>query len=153
MARVRVIRPAASLAILAVALAGCGKEPASQADGSSRVAATSAGVHDVDMVFDGSSYHFVPRDLTIRAGDIVRFHNRSGGPHNVSFWPDSIPAGAASVLQNAMPNQMSPLVGEMVVTPDETYEISFGGAPAGIYKYYCLPHLQLGMVGVLTVES
>jgi plastocyanin len=149
----RVIRLAAPLALVAVALAGCGSESASRTDRASGVAATTGAVHDVDMVFDGSSYHFVPRDVTIRAGDIVRFHNRSGGPHNVSFWPDSIPAGAAMVLQDAMPNQMSPLVGEMVVTPDETYEISFGGAPLGIYKYYCLPHLQLGMVGVLTVES
>ena len=149
----RVIRLAAPLALVAVALAGCGRESASQTDGSSRVAATTVVVHDVDMVFDGSSYHFLPRDLTLRAGDIVRFHNRSGGPHNVSFWHDSIPAGAAMVLQDAMPNQMSPLVGEMVITPDEIYEIPFSGAPAGIYKYYCLPHLQLGMVGVLTVES
>jgi len=144
---------AAPVAVVALALAGCSREPASRADGSSQAAVRMAEVHEVDMVFDGSSYHFVPRDLTIRVGDIVRFHNRSGGPHNVSFWPDSIPAGAAPVLQDAMPNQMSPLVGEMVVTPVETYEISFGGAPVGVYQYYCLPHLQLGMVGMLTVES
>jgi plastocyanin len=41
----------------------------------------------------------------------------------------------------------------MVVTPDATYEISFAGAPAGVYKYYCLPHLQLGMVAMVMVES
>jgi len=105
------------------------------------------------MVFDGSAYRFVPQDVTIRPGDAVRFHNKSGGPHNVSFWPDSIPTGAAAVLEEAMPNQMSPLVGEMIITPDEIYEISFTGAPLGIYKYYCLPHLQLGMVGGITVGS
>ena len=114
---------------------------------------TTGVVHDVDMVLDDTNYLFVPADLTIKAGDIVRFHNRSGGPHNVAFWEDSIPAGAAEVLLDAMPNQITPLAGEMVVTPDEFYEISFAGAPAGVYKYYCLPHLLLAMVAVLTVES
>jgi len=143
-----------ALAACAVAIvAGCGSGSTSRADATSRRASETAGVHDVDMVFDGSAYRFVPQDVTIRPGDAVRFHNKSGGPHNVSFWPDSIPTGAAAVLEEAMPNQMSPLVGEMIITPDEIYEISFTGAPLGIYKYYCLPHLQLGMVGGITVGS
>lgn len=140
------------LAFAAVIVA-CRGGSASQADVTSRQTPVAAAVHDVDMVFDGSDYRFVPHDLAIRPGDIVRFHNGSGGPHNVSFWPDSIPAGAAAVLGQAMPNQISPLVGEMVVTADGIYEISFTGAPVGVYRYYCLPHLQLGMVGVLTVGS
>ena len=49
--------------------------------------------------------------LTIKTGDVVNFHNVSGGPHNVSFWADSIPTGAAAVLGADMPDQMQPLSG------------------------------------------
>jgi plastocyanin len=141
------------LAVAAAAVMACGGEQPPAGDPASGNVASTGGVHDVDMVFDGTNYRFVPADLSIKAGDMVRFHNRSGGPHNVAFWEDSIPEGAAQVLQGAMPDQMAPLAGEMVVTPDATYEISFAGALAGVYKYYCLPHLQLGMVAMLTVES
>ena len=141
------------LAAAAAAVIACGGEQPRADDPASRGVSSAGVVHDVDMVFDGTNYLFVPADLRVKAGDMVRFHNRSGGPHNVAFWEDSIPEGAAPVLQNAMPNQMAPLAGEMVVTPDETYEISLARAPAGVYKYYCLPHLQLGMVAMLTVES
>ena len=43
------------------------------------------------MVLDGSSYKYVPNKLTIKPGDIVRFHSKTGGAHNVQFYPDSIP--------------------------------------------------------------
>ena len=89
--------------------------------------------------------------LTIKSGDVINYHNKSGGPHNVSFWADSIPAGAAAVLGASMPNQMQPLSGSMIVEQDAIYTVSFAGAPAGEYKFYCLPHLAMGMKGVLTV--
>jgi len=70
--------------------------------------------HDVNLVLDGSSYKYVPDALVIRSGDLVRFRNKSGGPHNVSFWPDSIPRGAAGALQAGMPSQMAPLQGPLL---------------------------------------
>jgi plastocyanin len=105
------------------------------------------------MEFDGKTYHFVPNTLTIKAGDVVNFHNVSGGPHNVAFWSDSIPAGAAAVLGANMPDQMQPLSGTMLVVQDAVYSISFAGAPVGDYKYYCLPHLAMGMKAILTVTE
>lgn len=108
--------------------------------------------HDVNMVLDGSKYKFDPDNLTIQSGDVVKFHNKSGGPHNASFWPDSIPSGAADVLKKNMPNQMAPLEGPLLTEPDAVYEVSFAGAPKGDYKFYCLPHLALGMHGKVTVK-
>jgi len=105
------------------------------------------------MEFDGKTYHFTPATLTIKTGDVVNFHNVSGGPHNVAFWADSIPAGAAAVLGANMPDQLQPLSGTMLVAPDAIYTISFAGAPAGDYKYYCLPHLAMGMHAMLTVTQ
>jgi plastocyanin len=108
--------------------------------------------HDVQMVLDGSQYKYVPDNLTIQSGDLVRYHNVSGFPHNVSFWGDSIPSGAREVLQKNMPNQMAPLEGPLLTEPKAVYEINFAGAPKGEYKYYCLPHLALGMKARLTVK-
>jgi plastocyanin len=108
--------------------------------------------HDVNMVLEGSQYKYDPATLTIKSGDVVRYHNKSGGPHNVSFWPDSIPSGAADVLKKNMPNQMAPLQSPLETEPDAVYEVSFAGAPKGEYKFYCLPHLALGMKGKLTVQ-
>jgi plastocyanin len=154
------------LAGLAFVVAACGGSeqktgeqqaaatPDEQAPAPAGEAAPAAGgkTHDVDMVLEGSSYKYVPDQLTVKSGDVVRFHNKSGGPHNVSFWQDSIPAGAAEVLKAGMPDQMAPLEGALLTEPNAVYTVSFAKAPAGEYKYYCLPHLALGMRGKLTVE-
>jgi plastocyanin len=156
---------------LAVMLAACGgggenktqEQPAAggamTADTSTTAAPSAAApaaatgkTHDVKMELDGSKYKFDPDNLTIQSGDVVRYHNVSGGPHNVSFWPDSIPSGAADVLKKNMPNQMAPLEGPLLTEPNGVYEVSFAGAPKGDYKFYCLPHLALGMKGKLTVK-
>jgi plastocyanin len=151
---------------LAIALAACGGEKKPEAQSTTTTtaapeqpaaapaAAPAAGGtnHDVNMVLDGSTYKYDPAELTIKAGDVVTFHNKSGGPHNVSFWTDSIPSGAADVLKGTMPDQMAPLEGPLLTEPDAAYKISFAGAPTGEYKFYCLPHLALGMHGKLTVQ-
>ena len=108
--------------------------------------------HDVKMVLEGSRYKYDPENLTIQSGDVVRYYNTSGGPHNVSFWADSIPSGAADPLKKNMPNQMAPLEGPLLTEPNAVYEISFAGAPKGEYKYYCLPHLAMGMKAKLTIQ-
>jgi plastocyanin len=156
------MRMTSMVAGLAVVLAACGGEKKTQeqpAAGESAGAAPGAAApaatgktHDVNMVLDGSKYKYDPDNLTIQSGDVVRYHNKSGGPHNVSFWSDSIPGGAADVLKKNMPDQMAPLEGPLLTEPDAVYQVSFAGAPKGDYKFYCLPHLALGMRGKLTVQ-
>jgi plastocyanin len=165
------MRATSMLAGLAFVLAACGggeqKADDQAATGAPEQAAPAAGdsapaggaapaaggtTHDVNMVLEGSSYKYVPDQLTIKSGDVVRFHNVSGGPHNVSFWADSIPSGAADALKAGMPNQMAPLEGSLLTEPNAVYTVSFANAPAGEYKYYCLPHLALGMKAKLTVQ-
>ena len=107
---------------------------------------------DVKMVGDEKGYRFEPASLTIKAADAVRWTLVSGPPHNVSFWADSIPQGAASQLGANMPEVTSPLVGPLRMNPNETYTVSFAGVPAGAYRYYCTPHLALGMKAVVTVQ-
>jgi plastocyanin len=164
------MRMTSMVAGLAVVLAACGGENKTgdqQAAGTPDTAAANAPAanapaaapapgtgktHDVNMVLEGSKYKYDPETLTIKSGDVVRFHNKSGGPHNVSFWADSIPSGAPDVLKKNMPNQMAPLEGPLLTEPNASYEVSFAGAPKGEYKFYCLPHLALGMRAKLTVQ-
>jgi plastocyanin len=104
------------------------------------------------MIGDASGYRFVPATVTIKAGDTVRWTNVSGGPHNVTFWSDSIPTSAAARLQASMTQPISPLSGPLLAAPNATYSVSFAGLSAGTYSYYCMPHLALGMKARVIVE-
>jgi plastocyanin len=158
------MRVTSMVAGLAFVLAACGGEKKAEnqtttttpeqpaAAPAAEPAAGGGATHDVSMELQGSTYKFDPSDLTIKAGDVVKFHNKSGGPHNVSFWSDSIPSGAADVLKKNMPDQMAPLEGPLLTEPEGVYSVSFAGAPTGDYKFYCLPHLALGMHGKITVQ-
>jgi plastocyanin len=106
----------------------------------------------VQMIGSSAGYKFDPSNLTIKTGDVVKFVVQSGGPHNVSFDPQGVPAGAAAVLQKNMTGQMGPLTGPMVVNPGDSYSVSFAGAPAGTYHFFCLPHQSLNMTGIITVQ-
>ena len=159
------MRVTSMLAGLAFVLAACGggeqKADDQQTTATPDQAAPAAGdaapaaggtTHDVNMVLEGSSYKYVPDQLTIKSGDVVRFHNVSGGPHNVSFWADSIPGGAADALKTGMPDQMAPLEGSLLTEVNAIYTVNFANAPAGEYKFYCLPHLANKMTGKITVQ-
>ena len=107
---------------------------------------------EVQMIGDATGDKFSPAKVTIARGDKVKFTLVSGPPHNVVFWEDSIPKGAAAKLGKAMPKTVGPLTGPFMLNTGETYEISFAGLPAGTYKYYCAPHLALGMHAVIEVK-
>lgn len=152
---------------LAVLLAACGGEKAgnnqtpadtaAQAPSEQAAAPAATGngtVHNVNMVLEGANqYKYVPENIEIHPGDKIVWHDVSGGPHNVSFWADSIPSGAVDPLKAAMPDQGADLQGPLLTEPNATYEITFTNVPAGEYKYYCLPHLAFGMKGTITVTQ
>ncbi len=155
------MRATSLVAGLAIVVAACGGEKkapdqaattTSEQQAPAAAPAATGATHDVNMELQGSTYKFDPAELTIKRGDVVQFHNKSGGPHNVSFWGDSIPAGAADKLTAGMPDQMGPLQGPLLAEQDGIYKVTFAGAPAGVYKFYCLPHLALGMHGKITVQ-
>ena len=131
-----------------------GLRPAGMMDTSAAPSATApsanAGV-TIEMVGDANGYHFVPSSVTVHVGDAVRFVNKIGGPHNVTFWPDSIPAGAQQRLQGNMQNTSGPLTGPLLINSGDATVVSFAGVPPGTYKFYCMPHLALGMKGQIVV--
>jgi plastocyanin len=150
-------------AVLALGALACGEKKADQAQATP--AATPAGqpaaapaaqptgpVVEVKMVGSGNSYRYDPSNITVPAGGTVRFISVEGGPHNVSFYADSIPAGAAEKLNAAMTNRMDNLSGPFLINVNDHYDVSFAGLPTGTYRGFCLPHQALGMHFVLTVK-
>ena len=143
-------RVAGTAALVAFAV---GAGAAAQLDATSTLPRTTAGkTVEVQMIGDASGYRFAPAKLTIQRGDRVKFTLVSGPPHNVVFWTDSIPKGAAARLGKAMSNTVGPLTGPFLMNAGESYLVSFEGLPAGKYRYYCAPHLALGMTATIDVK-
>ena len=144
--------------LVAFAVVACGgdkKSAASQAEAATPApaAAPAGAVVEVKMTGNGTSVAaFEPSKLTIKTGTTVRFINVSGGPHNVAFYADSIPKGGADALKKGMLNAMGDLTGPFLTQPNEKYDVAFAGAPAGVYKGFCLPHVALGMHIAITVQ-
>ena len=143
-------------AVLALGALACGEKKTDQAAAgqpAAQAAAEPTGpVVEVQMTGGGTVFKFEPAALTVPAGATVRFINLSGGPHNVAFFPDSIPAGAADKLNATMANRMDNLSGPFLINANDHYDISFAGLPAGSYKGFCTPHQALGMKFTLTVK-
>ena len=151
----------AALALFAMACGGGDKggqpqasapAPGAAAPQAAAPAATGT-VHEVKMELVSGQYRFDPKALTIKVGDTVKWINVSGGPHNVSFYKDKIPAGASDVLAKVMPNLQQNLDGPFLTDSMAVYQVSFAGAPAGQYAYTCQPHEALGMNAALTITK
>ena len=81
---------------------------------------------------DGSLMVFEPAYLKVAPGDSVRFLATQKG-HNAESLPGMAPAGAAAFKGKI----------------DEEFTVKF--TKEGVYGYKCLPHLGMGMVGVVQV--
>lgn len=81
---------------------------------------------------DGAAMAFAPAFLAIQPGDTVRFLATDRG-HNAETLPGMIPQGA------------TPFRGRI------NEEIAVRFTAPGLYGYKCLPHLGMGMVGLIQV--
>ena len=108
---------------------------------------------EVKMIGDAKGYRFEPANVTLKAGDGVKFINVVGGPHNVAFDPATIPADVKPQLDaNMGTDKMGELSSNMKMNPNETITVSFANIKPGQYPYHCVPHLAMGMKGVITVQ-
>ena len=126
--------------------------PAAAAAPAGAPAAITGTTHTINMVGDGQGYRYEPAEITIKAGDGIRFVMVSGGPHNVAFDPATLSPEAKSALLANMPEQAGELSGKMMLNPNEDYVVSFANVPAGTYDFFCTPHLALNMKGKVTVQ-
>lgn len=95
----------------------------------------------VKMGTDSGGLQFVPAKTTICKGDSVKWTNNKGGPHNVVFDEEAIPAGV---------DQEKISMDEQLGEEGDTYTMKFD--VAGEYSYYCEPHRGAGMNALLIVN-
>ena len=138
-----------SAAATAEPAAGASTTPAGTPGAAAPISGTT---HEVKMVGDAATgYKFVPENLTIKAGDGVKWTMVSGGPHNVAF--QNVSAAAKSQLMANMPDQSSgELSSKMMMQAGEFMTMSFANVAAGKYDYVCTPHIAMNMKGSVTVQ-
>lgn len=108
---------------------------------------------EVKMIGDGNSYKFDPADLTIKAGDGIKFTVVSTPPHNVAFDPAVVPADVAGQLDaNMGANKIGQLSSALLLNVGDAVTISFAGIKPGKYEFHCTPHLAMNMKGTVTVQ-
>lgn len=146
---------AATTAAPADTTATAAAAPAAAPAGGAVAAAPATGkTIDVKMLGDEKGYRFDPAEITIKAGDAIKFTNVSGGPHSVGFDPAKVPAAVQPQLGANMPgdHSLGALEGPLLLQPNETYTISFAKIPPGEYDFHCTPHLALGMKGEIKIQ-
>jgi plastocyanin len=156
-----------ALVASAFVLGACGggeKAPAADsaaASAASAAAPTAAGTaapitgttHEVKMVGDATGYRYEPANITVKAGDGIKFIVVSMVPHNVAFDPAVIPADVKGQLDaNMGPEKMGELSSKLLLNIGDSFTLSLGNIKPGSYPYFCTPHLPMNMKGVITVQ-
>jgi plastocyanin len=108
---------------------------------------------EIKMIGDDKGYRFEPANVTISAGDGLKFVVVGGGPHNVAFDGTKLAADQKAQLDaNMGADKMGELSSAMKMNAGDAITVSFGGMKPGAYAYNCTPHLAMGMKGVITVK-
>lgn len=116
------------------------------------MAAITGTTHEVKMIGDAQGYRFEPANITVKAGDGIKFTTVNGGPHNVAFDPATVPTDVQGQLDANISEKMGQLSSALKTNPGESVTVSFANIKAGKYPYHCTPHLALGMKGEITVQ-
>jgi plastocyanin len=125
---------------------------AAPAAGTAAMAPITGKTVEVKMIGDAQGYRFDPANITIKAGDGIKFTVVSGGPHNVAFDPATVPAAASAQLDANISEKMGQLSSALKTNAGESVIVSFANIAPGKYPFHCTPHLALGMKGEITVQ-
>ncbi|CCH67623.1 Plastocyanin [Richelia intracellularis HH01] len=107
------------------------------------VSAAAAETYTIKMGTDKGMLAFEPSKLTIKAGDTVEFLNNKVPPHNIVF--DSGKSADKTIADRSSHKQL-------LMSPGQSFQVSFEGATSGEYPFYCEPHRGAGMAGKIIVE-
>ena len=97
------------------------------------VSSAQAATVEVKLGTDAGMLAFEPNELSISAGDTIKFVNNKLAPHNAVF-------DGHEELSHP----------DLAFAPGESWEETF--STAGTYDFYCEPHRGAGMVGKVTVK-
>jgi plastocyanin len=126
--------------------------PAAAPAGAAAAAPITGTTHEIKMYGDAKGYRFEPAELTVKAGDGVKYVMVDGGPHNVAFLNVTDAAAKAQLDANMPGAKIGELSGPMLLQPNESYTVSFANIPAGKYDFNCTPHAAMNMKGAITVQ-
>ncbi len=101
---------------------------------------TKAAEHIIRIVSDYENLRmaFDPKYLVIEINDRVTWINEADEEHNVMTFPDGFPKGA------------KPFQSLIMTEAGERFSHQF--KIRGTFEYHCLPHLPMGMHGLIIVE-
>jgi plastocyanin len=89
---------------------------------------------------------YLPKKVTINAGDTVKWTNNAQTLHTVTFDP----AKAVDKSNVQLPKGVDPFdSGFMMPGKDFSYTFKVPGE----YKYFCIPHEKDGMIGFVSVKK
>ena len=111
---------------------------------SSRAAWAQGKAVDVSMA-QSPKMRFIPETVTIKAGDTVKWTN----PHTISHTVTFDPSKAATAANAALPAGVEPF-DSGAVEEEGTFSHTF--TVKGTYKYVCVYHEGMGMVGTVVVS-
>ena len=96
--------------------------------------------HVIKIVSDYANLRMVfePKYLQVEPGDQVTWVNQADEEYNVMTFPDGFPKGA-SAFENAIVTRSGESLSHVFDVPST-------------YEYPCLPHLPMGMHGLIIVE-
>lgn len=89
---------------------------------------------------------FEPKTITIKSGETVIWKNVSGMVHSAT----DVPSMAAKSQNASLPRNAKEFNSGMI-SPGKDYSHTF--TVPGTYKYFCIPHEELGMVGTVIVQK
>lgn len=105
-------------------------------------------VHRVSLVARLDDYSFVPAEVVVGEGEVVRFVHTGYQPESVAFERASLPVGGEAFLA-----EQGALAGPLLIAPGDSFEVSFRGAPAGDHPFVSVPHREQGMRGVIRLTG
>ena len=89
---------------------------------------------------------FEPKSITVKAGDTVLWKNESKMTHSVT----DEPALAVTAEDAALPPNAKEF-NSGLLAPGKDYSYTF--TVPGTYRYFCIPHEQVGMLGTVVVSK
>ncbi len=113
--------------LLIITLIGCGNDVTGPDDDDCPPDAVCVGM---------TSNSFVPANIEVEVGTTVLWINNSSEAHTVT--------SGSNGNQDGRFNSGN-------ISPDGEYSYEF--TEAGTYHYYCIPHVQIGMTGTVTVVN
>lgn len=110
-------------------------------------------VHRIQLVQTaGNSFRFDPKRVTARAGDVLEFTVRSGGPYVVGFEPSDLTPPHRSLLDAAIPGRTAALRGPVLAGPGKSFRIVLPELPRGSYRFGSVTHIAYRMEGQLIMR-